>query len=252
MDKIRQRENQLLFLLKKSGSITVGDAVEALGVSEATVRRLFAALEEQQCLIRVHGGAKLAAQLEQSYSYRVSAAENVAEKEAIATRAAALVSSGEKIFIDSGTTTLRLAEALLRRLMTDNLKDIHVVTNSLIPLGRLADYSELVLCGGSVRSQRCDVCGGLTESNIARYRFDKAFLGVDGVSADGELMTTDEYTCRLAQTAISRSKEVYVLADSSKVFRDSFIAYAHLNEVSALITDSHDSRLGKFKCQLIN
>ena len=46
----------LLDLVAERGRLSVADATAALGVSEATVRRDFAALADQQLVTRTHGG----------------------------------------------------------------------------------------------------------------------------------------------------------------------------------------------------
>jgi len=237
MDKGELRAVKLLELLKAGGNVDLQTVVASLSVSEATARRSLAKLETEGKIIRTHGGARLAPELSYDYSYRVSANVRSAAKTAVGTAAAKLVGSNEKIFLDSGTTIMRFAEALALRVRGGELKNITVVTNALGFAESLADCCETLLTGGKIRLERRDVCGPETERSIAKYRFDKAFFGVDAIDVQSGCMTTDDDTAKLCELALERSAHSYVLADSSKFGRSSFVAYAALERFEAIITD---------------
>ena len=82
MNKQKLREIKLLELLKSRGRLDVATVTSKLAVSEATARRLFAELEKGGKLLRVHGGIQAAPELSNDYSFRLSAAQNTAAKEA--------------------------------------------------------------------------------------------------------------------------------------------------------------------------
>ena len=70
---------------------------------------------------------------------------------------------------------------------------------------------------------------GLAEKNFLNCNnFTKAFLGTDGIGANGELSTTDEETSAMAELVIKRSDEVFILSDGSKIGRTSFVPYGNL------------------------
>ncbi|MHC4874295.1 MAG: sugar phosphate isomerase family, partial [Planctomycetota bacterium] len=69
-----------------------------------------------------------------------------------------------------------------------------------------------------------------------KYRFDKVFCGVDAISSDGELMTTDPETAEINALFISRSKESYVLADEEKIGKTSLITFATVGEITEVIS----------------
>jgi len=124
MNKQKLREIKLLELLKSHGRLDVATVTKELIVSEATARRLFAKLEEESKLLRIHGGVQAAPELSNDYSFRFSAAQNLDKKEAIGKKAAATVKSGSRLFMDAGTTVLKMAEALSLRLQTGEIKNI--------------------------------------------------------------------------------------------------------------------------------
>ncbi|MDD5727569.1 MAG: DeoR/GlpR family DNA-binding transcription regulator [Victivallales bacterium] len=238
MRKQEQRKIKLLEMLRLQQRLNISNVTSELDISEATARRLFTELEKTGKLLRVHGGIQAAPELNSDYSFRFSAAQNTAAKEAIGRTAAAMVKSGSRLFLDAGTTVLKMAEALSLRLQTGEVKNITAITNSLSFLPNLAEHCEVILLGGRLRAGRHDVCGSLTRQNLKIFHCDQVFLGIDAISADGQLMTTDTETAEINSLFIEQAKESYILADASKFKRTSFCTFADLTAVTALITDS--------------
>lgn len=237
MKKNELKEIKLLELLKTRKRIDIAFIVTELGISEATARRMFSRLEKEKKLIRVHGGIQTAPEIYADYSFNVSVSKNLREKTLIGNKAAQLVENGDKLFLDAGSTVLKMAEALTLRIQTGELKNITVITNSLSFTSNLASCADVILIGGKIRPERRDVCGALARQNLEKLRFDKAFFGVDAISTDGELMTTDADTAELNSLFIRNSKQSHVLADSSKFNRTSLIVFASLNEINSTITE---------------
>ena len=237
MNKQKLREIKLLELLKSRGRLDVAMVTMELDVSEATARRLFSKLEGEGKLLRIHGGVQAAPELSNDYSFRFSAAHNLVEKEAIGKAAAAMVKSGSRLFMDAGTTVLKMAEALSLRLQTDEIKNITVITNSLSFLTNLAEHCDVILLGGKLRAGRHDVCGSLTRQNLKNFHCDQVFLGIDAISMDGELMTTDSETAEINSLFIEQSKDSYILSDSTKFNKTSLLTFGNLNNITGLITD---------------
>jgi DeoR family fructose operon transcriptional repressor len=180
---------------------------------------------------------QLAPQLGNDYSFRLLAAHRQREKALIGSKAAELVQSAEVVFLDSGTTVLRLAEALALRLQTGALCELVVLTDSLTHLETLARWCKVILTGGEIRVERLDVCGSLAEANLAMFHVNRAFLGADAVSLKNGFMTTDERTSKMNQLVVERAEHVYVLVDSGKFDKSSFVQYASFSQVEAIYTD---------------
>lgn len=238
MNKHELRTIRLMEMLQAQKRLDVKTVAESLEISEATARRLFSSLEEEGKIIRVHGGVQLTPSLGYDYSYRVSSHHRSLEKTAIGRAAADLVADGDRIFLDSGTTVLKLAEALSLRVQIGALKDLVALTNSLGTIETLARWCKVILIGGEIRVERRDVCGALAEKNLAMFHVDKAFLGTDGILANRGFMTTDERTSKMNEIVLRSSNRAFVLADSEKFGRPSFASYASLAEVEAIYTDS--------------
>jgi DeoR/GlpR family transcriptional regulator of sugar metabolism len=84
--------------------------------------------------------------------------------------------------------------------------------------------------------QHVDVRGPLAEAALERVTFDRAFLGADGVTAEG-LCEADLVQTRLKELMAQRAADVYVLAHGAKVGRHPFHAWARLEPGWTLITD---------------
>lgn len=237
MNKGALRVAKLLEMLRVQQRLDVKTVTAALKISEATARRLFSQLEKEGDVIRVHGGVQLAPQLGTDYSFRVSAMHRIEEKTLIGEYAARKVNSDERIFLDCGTTVLKLAEALSLRIQAGEIENLTVVTNSLTYVETLGKRCKVILVGGEIRVARRDVCGPITEKNLMMFHLNKAFLGADAVHIDAGFMTTDEQTVKTSEIVIEQSDKSYVLVDSEKFNKSSFLSYAPLNGVDAIFTD---------------
>jgi DeoR/GlpR family transcriptional regulator of sugar metabolism len=237
MNRHEERVVRVMELLEAYGRVDLQRITDELRISEATARRLFARLEEAGEALRVHGGIALPSPAGRGYSYQAAALARVREKSAIGRTAALLVQSGDHLFLDSGTTVLRLAEQLANRLDSGSLGDVVVVTNSLAYTGILASRCRTILVGGEIRPDRNDVCGPLAERELAGFHVQRAFLGADALHLEHGAMATDERTARMNEVVMTRADATVVLADSSKFTASSFVAYAPLASLHEAITD---------------
>lgn len=237
MTKTDVRTIKLVEMLQNEHRVDVDSVSKNLGISEATVRRLFAHAEHEGKVIRVHGGVQLAPLVGHDYSYRLSAAHRSKQKTFIGNAAAAIVGDNERLFLDSGTTVLKLAEALSVKIQTGRLNNIVVLTNSLTHVETLASWCKVILLGGEIRVERRDVCGSLAERIIHMFHVDKAFFGADAVDIPSGYMTTDERTSRISELVMDHSDQSFVLVDSQKFDTTSFVRFAAIDEVDAVYTD---------------
>ena len=141
---------------------------------------------------------------------------------------------GQRIILDTGTTTLELA-ILLR-----DCRDITVITPSLA-VASVLQFStgiETILLGGVLRRGSPDLTGPLTESSLEAFAVDVAFQGADGIGLDGSLYNEDMRITQVDKKMRQRATETYVLADSSKVGKTALATLGRVDEVTALITDA--------------
>ncbi|QEN09165.1 DeoR/GlpR transcriptional regulator [Oceanispirochaeta crateris] len=237
MSKIEKRQKKLLDLLQIYKRIDISQVSKWLDISETTARRMCSKLEEDQKVIRVHGGVQLTEQFLNEFSYQSKELKQLHEKVSIGNYSASLITSGDRIYLDSGTTIHQFAMALINRIKKQEFQDLVVITNSLANFDPLAEYCKVILVGGEVRLPRLDVCGSISEEIISKFHITKAFLGVDGVHIQKGFMTTDERTSTLNKLILADVDEAYILCDSTKFGKTSFMAYAQPDEVKNVVTD---------------
>jgi DeoR family transcriptional regulator of aga operon len=227
-----ERFSAILDQLAGSGSASVEELSEQLGVSGATIRRDLTQLAEQRLLTRTHGGA-----VGQSVSYelpvRFRTERHSAQKQLIGQAAAALIPEGAVVGITGGTTTTEAARVLATR------QHLTIVTNALNIAAELAvrPSLSLIVTGGMARSASFELVGPVAEHTLAGYHLDVALLGVDGISTTAGCTTHDDVEARTNAALLRQSKRAVVLADSTKLGRVAFATICQLSQIDVLITD---------------
>ncbi len=202
------RQAKILDSLRADGEVTVEDLAGQFGVSLSTIRRDLNALSAEGLLRRVRGGGSVEPD---KIPFEEVRRQYRQEKKAIATRAAELVSDGDVVLIDIGTTTALLARQLRGRRIT-------VITSSLAVIDELRDDEtvELVVLGGVVRKNYQSMVGVLTEQALAQLHATICFLGTSGIRPDGTVTDTTGIEVPAKRAMIASSQQVVVLAGSDK------------------------------------
>lgn len=230
------RRHSMLQQVTLEGRITVADVATRMRVSHETVRRDLRVLERAGHLRCIYGGAVAQAPhavQDQPLTDRLRL--NRQEKARIAEIAAALVPAGASIFLDTGTTTLALAQQLAER------KDISVTTNSL-DIARLlagAGLSQISVTGGDVRGSDNALVGHVTIAAVRGQLFDIAFMGIAAVNIGHGFMDYGSEESVLRQTLVAHAHRGILLADCSKFDRSARLCTFALGAVRTLITDRH-------------
>lgn len=232
--KFEERKRFIIEKLNTGDPIEVADIMEAFQVSAITARRDLIQLEKDGVLVRTHGGAIRQNGKKKLFSYDEKAAINKEKKEYIASLAVDLIQEGDVIFIDSGSTSFYLTPHLKK------FKHLTIITNSLPVASELLGHPDIRinLVGGEADHERKAVYGLVAESTIEHYHANKAFIGADGVSLQRGLTTYDEKEAAISRKIAASSEEVYLLCDSSKIEKNSFVKFAPLSILKAMITDN--------------
>ncbi|MGZ8662760.1 MAG: DeoR/GlpR family DNA-binding transcription regulator [Actinomycetota bacterium] len=224
-----ERRRHILELLREQGALRASELVAELGVSEITVRRDLEALAGRGLLERSHGGASLPG----GASPLNPVPEHAATKRAIGRAAAALVQSGETVFLNGGSTTLEVFRHLA-------VPATVVSNNVLAALEPVVRDAELILLGGHVRPDPSErtVVGPFATETLRRTFANRAVLGVGGISADAGLTTPVASEAEIARLMIEQTRgPVVVVADASKLGAVSDFAVGVLDRVDVLVTD---------------
>lgn len=225
------RKQKILNKVEEAGFVDVKELAQELDISEITIRRDLALLSEEGLLLRTHGGAMKVSFAKTPVTFTQKAAINAENKDIICRKAAALISDGDVIFMDCGSTVFRMCQYIR------NMK-IKVVTNSLPVVNELLGSEVNVnFAGGELNHERQATHGRLMMEHFSRYRADKAFIGVDGISIKTGLSASSELEAETALTLSKYTKESYFLSDSSKLETERYFPFAEISLVKSLITE---------------
>jgi DeoR family fructose operon transcriptional repressor len=228
-----ERHQIILQQLKEREVIKIQELVELTNTSESTIRRDLSQLEEQKFLKRIHGGASRLQGKLQEASMTEKSSKNLQQKRLIAQYAASLVEDGDCLYLDAGSTVTEMINFLAA-------KNIVVVTNGFMHVSLLIEKQiPTYLIGGFVKKTTNAMIGRAALSSIENYRFDKCFMGVNGIHPELGFTTPDQEEAVIKQKAISLTREAYVLADDTKF---SEIAFAKIADLKAakIITNELD------------
>ncbi|MFW7432354.1 DeoR/GlpR family DNA-binding transcription regulator [Vagococcus carniphilus] len=225
-----ERQHKILSLLNEQEIIKTRDLMMTFDVSESTIRRDLQEMEEAGVLKRVHGGAKGIIKLETELNMREKSSKNIHEKQQIAQYAASLVSPGEFIYLDAGTTTYEMLPFLKE-------KNVHVITNSVYHASAGADLGiKTTMIGGEIRMATKAAVSSQAIEQIKSCYFDRAFMGINGIHLDYGYTTADAEEAATKKTAMNQAQHVFVLADKSKFNKVNFSKVGNLEE-ALIITD---------------
>ena len=228
-----RRITQLLAALNESGSARIQDIAVRLNVSQETVRRTVAMLEQQGVVTKVHGGVSLKNWgLEPSFEQRLI--QNQATKRRIAKTVAGLIRDGASVILDVGSTTAYVAQALRQK------RDLMVVTNSLPVAQALAgkNNNRVFMAGGELRSHDGGAFGPDARAFVRQFRVQHAILSVAGVDGQAGFMLQDLPEADFSRTIIACAQETIIAADASKFGRAAPIRIADPETFHRLVTDA--------------
>jgi DeoR family glycerol-3-phosphate regulon repressor len=226
-----QRRNIILEILTEKGAVTVNLLHCKLKVSQETIRRDITKLALDNRLIKTHGGALLINLFEPEFEARLEV--NIEGKKAIGTAAAELVSDGASMIIDSGTTTLCLAEALIPR------QALTIFTNDLHVAGKLAGRNEnrVHVLGGELIGNEWATAGHDTTSMLQNYFTDFSFIGASALDASTLLTDYSREIAELRGQMLVQARVSVLLADSSKFEKCAPVKVNHLDQLNYVVCD---------------
>ncbi|MEO0899725.1 MAG: DeoR/GlpR family DNA-binding transcription regulator [Bacteroidota bacterium] len=230
---IAERHAQILLQLKNKGYVRVTDLANNMDVSLVTIRKDLKTLEERGQLFRAHGSASL--RQPNTFEKHVNEKESlhVEEKSRISQQAASLLKAEQAIVIGSGTTCLAFARSLPTDLPLTVLTGAMNISLSLMNLERI----ELIQLGGMVRKSATSVVGPYAEEMLSHFSCNTLFLGVDGLSPDFGLTTSNALEAHLNKQMIKSVEKTVVLADSSKFGLRGFGKICEVEDIDLLVTD---------------
>ncbi len=233
MTKTAQRRDEILDVIQKEGLGNVTDLANKFLVSHVTIRSDLNVLEKQGCVVRCYGGATINKRFTFDSSLKEKGQIKADVKTKIALKALEFINDGDTIILDSGSTTEKIAQNLPKD------KSLVVMTNAINIAYHLVSNEniEVMVTGGTARSNAFSLHGEDAEEQLKKYRFDKLFLGVDGFDLEMGVTTPHKGEALVNRAMCKVAKTVIAVCDSSKFDRKSFCIIATLAQIDILITD---------------
>jgi DeoR family glycerol-3-phosphate regulon repressor len=232
VNDLSARQTEIVSLARTAGRVAVEDLARRYEVSAQTIRKDLNELCDRHLLTRVHGGAIIASGVE-NIAYEARRFVAAPEKRAIGVAAAGLIPNNSSLFINIGTTTEEVANALRSH------EDLLVITNNInvaMILHKLPRV-EVIVAGGTVRRSDGGVIGASASELIRQFKVDYAVIGASAIEADGTLLDFDYREVQVAQAILQNSRHAILVADSSKLKRSAPVRIAHIGQVQTWVTD---------------
>lgn len=225
-----QRRTSILELIETKGFVSLKEITETISVSESTVRRDLEFLESIGQIRRTRGGAAYVGESFSAFDDRKSIA--IREKQRIGRFVADLISPGETIILDGGTTTLEVARNL-------SGKSLQVVTNSLPIVNHLVSVSdiEVIFLGGYLYPKTGVALGALTVAALKQIQARRLIMGVGGITEAG-VFNSNSLLVEAEQQMMAAADEVIVVADSTKFGHSEFTRLCGLESLHRVVVDS--------------
>lgn len=226
---LNQRQKDILELLNENESIKIAMLAELCGVSQVTIRKDVAQLEELEMIHRYRGKIGIASRNSKPYNVREDC--NSANKRLVAQKAAEMISPNELIILDAGTTTMLIAEILASE------PPHNIVTNSLPAATQLRNTNHVVtMVGGMLLNQSLCCIGPDTEAAFQRIEADKIFLGCSGLRTSRGLTTENIIEASTKKAMLHAAKQVIAVFDGSKFEQTALSLFASFDEIDTIIT----------------
>ncbi|MGV1829916.1 DeoR/GlpR family DNA-binding transcription regulator [Agrobacterium vitis] len=235
LTQAEDRQAKIVELLREQNFVDIRTLTERFDISVATVRRDLGELEEAGLIRRTHGGAVNVNQVAQDATNAARLVLKQAEKAIIADVAARMVTDGDTVLLDAGTTALEVAKKLTGR------SSLTFISNGLDIIAELTrfDGQNIYSVGGEYTETNRSFRGPLAEQFIRQFNADKLILNAASIDIDrGLICTGSPLNASVARAMIEVSRRVIVVADHSKFTKFSLSVVAKIEDVGVIVTDS--------------
>ncbi|WP_158781788.1 DeoR/GlpR family DNA-binding transcription regulator [Pantoea sp. BAV 3049] len=232
--KGQSRLDQIMDYLKSHNLVTVDQLVAAISASPATIRRDLIKLDQEGVISRSHGGVTLNRFIPAQPTTLEKMQRNLAEKQAIARAAASMVSSGDSVVLDAGTTMMELARQLTHLQLRVITADLHIALF-------LSEFKqiEVTIIGGRIDDSSQSCIGDHGRRLLRNLYPDVAFVSCNSWSLEKGITTPTEEKAGLKEDLLANARRRVLLADSSKYGSWSLFCATPLQNLTDIVTDSH-------------
>ena len=234
---IVKRQQTILQRLQKDKEVSVEQLAVELNVSPLTIRRDLIEFENQGFVRRHYGGATLIeGTLFEDPTMDVPPDTGqdgeIDYRRVVARKAAELVEDGDIIFINSSKTALLMLDYITEKRISVITNNGNAITSSHDP------RVSIVLTGGELHSSKRSMVGDFALSTIRKIRANKCFIGVSGITAEGEISTAVLQETMVNSLMIERTKDmIVILADHKRIGKQHNFISADTHQITHIVTD---------------
>ena len=229
----KNRRKSVLESIKIHKDVTITELAEELEVSTMTIRRDLKRLSDMGIVTLVHGGAVLNEGTTALAAITARAQRMMYEKNRIAAFCASLVKEGNAVYIDTGSTTMEIAENLKER------QNISVLTHSLPVQNILAGAKkiQLIAMPGVYDETTKGFFGEMTCRTIRSFRIDITFIGCSAVDIETGVMSPNLHDQSVKIAALERANKKILAIDHTKIGHVMFTQVCPINYIDMIVTD---------------
>ncbi len=238
-----ERLRMILNILSQEKKVVVKDLAERFNLSSSSIRLDLGELEDRGLIIRTHGGAIIPDERREELVLSKNLLDQregsfMEEKQRIANAVMDLISDGDSIMMDGGSTNYYIAKMLHQK------RGLTIITTSthILPILAQIKDANIFLTGGLFQREFEDLVGEISVEIMGRFSPDKAIMGIDGISIKQGLTTTEPSMVLLKRKMTSISRQLIVVADSSKIGKVCLAHVADLNQAKIIVTDKNVSK----------
>jgi DeoR/GlpR family transcriptional regulator of sugar metabolism len=203
-------------------------------ISSMTLRRDIEYFESLGEAIKVRGGARsmkfITTSMEDTFNLRMS--ENMQAKEKVAYKALEMIETGRSLFLDSGTTMLKLASLLPDERLTVT------TTGPNIAMELIKKSQPIVnIVGGMLNRDNISVSGNQALRFLGDINIDVAFIVPSGMSSYNGLTSGNYIECELKKLVVDKARKVVVLMDASKLDKTLPYTFCGIGDIDIIISD---------------
>lgn len=217
-------------------SVTLNELCSNFRISIATLRRDLDKLMPRGTIEKVYGGVIAHSlndmPLDGLISYSERNIQNADEKKRIAKLAASVVTANDTIYIDTGTSTIRIIDYLVE------VPNLTIITNSILVASKALAFNNIktIMLPGIINTRTASSVGNGCQEYLRRYHIQKAFMACTGVTEFGAANATpEEYEVK--KVALDQSRVHYLLVDHSKFDKSALMVYSPLSNIDHVFTD---------------
>ncbi len=228
----RERRNKIMEMLHENKSVYISDLEKIFDVSSMTIRRDLQKFAGLNIVTLVHGGAVLNEGMATVANVKARLNVMTLEKSKIAQYCADLIKEGNAVYLDAGSTTIEIAEAIKSR------QNITVLTHSL-PVQNILSGSEklqLFAMPGVYDKSMSGFFGGMTCRAIRTFNIDIAFFGTDSINIENGVTTPNIKDQSVKMAILERAKKKVAVIDHTKIKKVSFAQVCPINSLNMIVT----------------